>query len=57
MYVPREPLPYSWVIARDVVSTIGEPSPKSQRYFVIAAPRADAALSDEVDAVGRAPCA
>jgi hypothetical protein len=28
-----------------VVSTIGEPSPKSQRYFTIAAPRADDACA------------
>src|SRR6187431_2239394 len=41
VYVPRESFPYSWVTDGTVVSTIGEPSPKSQRYFTIAAPRAD----------------
>ena len=40
-YVPREPFPYSCFTDGTVVSTIGDPSPKSHRYFVIAAPRAD----------------
>src|SRR5215208_5387586 len=44
-YVPREPFPYSWVTDGTVVSTIGDPSPKSHRYFVIAAPRADDACA------------
>src|ERR671914_1390989 len=45
VYVPRAPLPYSWVTLGPVVSTMGEPSPKSHLYFTIALPRADAALT------------